>query len=237
MRIAVCDDEKIFLEQIQEVLQNFSQIEQMELFDDLHMLFSKLKDGAKYDVIFMDIEWNHPNKNGIDYAAKINEEYPDIQIIYITAYNDRFSQKIFWEPVNLCGYLVKPIKKENLGILFKKAEKNIARLKRNNLIVHYKGVAETIPFHNIQYIESNAHQLLFYLRSDVITVYDKLDDYESKLQPGFVRIHKSFLVNMDYIKRIERNEVTLKSGKALPISKTRSQYVRDCYFNYMEEEL
>lgn len=68
---------------------------------------------------------------------------------------------------------------------------------REKLVVQYRGVAETIAFSNIIYLESNAHQLCIVTTTDRIMIYEKLDDYEKKLNAFFVRIHKSYLVNMN----------------------------------------
>lgn len=237
MRVAVCDDERIFLEQMQELLKDISDIAQIDCYDNLNDLETYLKTGQKYDMIFMDIEWKHPMENGTHYASKINEMYPDIQIVFVTAYNDRFSEAIFWEKVNLCGYLVKPVKYDNLMILIKRARENIKKQKNEKLVVQYKGVTETIPFSSIVYLESSAHQVFISTIADRISVYKKLDDYEKELSHSFVRIHKSFLVNMDYIKRIDRGELTLKDGMVLPVSKGKYQATKDKFFRFMGEQL
>ena len=58
-----------------------------------------------------------------------------------------------------------------------------------------------------------------------------------KLNKDFLRVHKSFLVNMQYIRRIEMKEVTLQDGTVLPVSKTRYSASRDKYFRYMRAML
>lgn len=89
----------------------------------------------------------------------------------------------------------------------------------------------------IRYIESNAHQLLIHTISGEVALYEKLDVYEKKLHKDFLRVHKSFLVNMQYIRRIEMKEVTLQDGTVLPVSKTRYSVSRDKYFRYMRAML
>lgn len=236
MKIAICDDEMIFLEQMEELLKGCKDIQCIDKYDNIDAL-NEMLPKIKYDVIFMDIEWNKGKENGTHYAAKINEKYSHIQIIYVTAYNDRFSEAIFWEPSNLCGYLVKPIKYEKLLLLLDKARKNIEQQEEEQLALSYNGVSEIVSFHDIIFMESRAHQLFVYTRNKTISLYGKLDDYEDKMQRSFLRIHKSFLVNMNVVKRIERKEMCLKTGIALPISKSRYKDVKDRYFKYMGEQL
>lgn len=71
----------------------------------------------------MDIFFPEENENGIEHAVKINHYLPNAQIIYMTAYNDCYAEKIFWGEVNLCGYLIKPIQQSSSEILLEKVRK------------------------------------------------------------------------------------------------------------------
>ena len=122
MKTAVCDDDELFLERIKNMLQTYPEVSACDTYNDINALFDKIDVGMRYDLVFMDVEWKTQKEDGIQYAARLSAQYPDMQIIFVTAYNDRFSQKIFWQPVNLCGYLVKPVSEENLSVLLKKAE-------------------------------------------------------------------------------------------------------------------
>ena len=199
MHIAVCDDEKNCLDNMEQLLKSYPGISRTEYYQKLEDLSAALKSGITYDLILMDIEWNQSTENGIQFAAQYNLLSPQTQFIFVTAYNDKFSQKIFWETINLCGYLVKPVQKENL--------------------------------------ESKAHQIVIHTLSGEVTIYEKLDVYEKRLHKDFVRIHKSFLVNMRYIRRIEMKEVTMQDGTVLPVSKARYSASRDKYFRFMRAML
>ena len=236
MRVAICDDETIFLNQMEYLLKSIPEIESIDKYNDIDELNQYLEKGT-YDLIFMDIEWKGYKETGTQFAAAVNTKYPNVQIVFITAYNDRFSESIFFEKVNLCGYLVKPIKLNNLQFLVGKALDNIKKRQEEKLVVQYRGVTETISFADIVYMESKAHQLYIITISDKILVYKKLDDYEEALQESFVRIHKSFMVNMNYIRKIERTSLTLKNGTVLPISKTKYLIAKDKFFKFISEQL
>ena len=237
MKTAVCDDDELFLERIKNMLQTYPEVSACDTYNDINALFDKIDVGMSYDLVFMDVEWKTQKEDGIQYAARLSAQYPDMQIIFVTAYNDRFSQKIFWQPVNLCGYLVKPVSEENLSVLLKKAESNCLANRSNTLIVQYKGPAERISCNSILYLESRAHQIWIYTLTGTIMVYEKLDEYEKCLKDGFLRAHKSYLVNMQYIRRIDRKGVILQNGVILPVSKSRFQGARESYFHFMRTEL
>ena len=236
MRVVVCDDDKLFINQLKEMLSDMSYVNSCEVFNDRIGLWNTLHTGIKYDVIFMKIEWEQ-EENGIHYASRINQDYPDIQIIFVTSDNERFSQEICWEPVTLCGYLVKPVVLNHLQLLMDKAWNKIEEYKQNTLTIQCKGVVETIPFSNILYLESVAHQVQIHTTNAIISVYEKLDAYEKRLQENFLRIHKSYYANMDYIRHIERKEVTLQDGTVLPVSKSRYAVAREQYFSYRNRQV
>ena len=52
---------------------------------------------------------NERAAGGIDYAYELNQRYPELQIIYMTEDAKKYSQHIFLKPVNLLGYLTKPV--------------------------------------------------------------------------------------------------------------------------------
>lgn len=236
MKVAICDDEVVCIKQMERLLKDIPEVKSIDSFDDIDRLNLSLEKDS-YDLIFMDIEWKGHEKKGTRYAAEINENFPGIQFVFFTAYNDRFSESIFFEKVNLCGYLVKPIKFDNLKFLVEKALKNIKKQQEENIVVQYRGITETLHFSDIMYMESNAHQLSIYMINRQIQVYKKLDDFEKVMENSFVRNHKSFMVNMNYIKRLERSSLTLKDGTVLPISKTKYQMTKDKFFKFMREQL
>lgn len=236
MKVAICDDEAVCIKQMERLLKNIPEVKSIDSFDDIRVLNSSLEKDS-YDLVFMDIEWKGYEKKGTKYASEINERYPGIQFVFFTAYNDRFSESIFFEKVNLCGYLVKPIKFDNLKFLVKKALDNIKKQQEENIVVQYRGITETLHFSDIMYMESKAHQLCISMINRQIQVYKKLDDFEDVMSATFVRNHKSYMVNMNYIKRIERNSLTLKDGTVLPISKTKYQMTKDKFFRFMREQL
>lgn len=235
MHIAVCDDEKCYLESMEELLKDYPGVSRIEYYGTLEELTEAQKNGTMYDLIFMDIEWNGNAENGIQYAAQYNCQSPRTQFIFVTAYNDKFSQEIFWEKLNLCGFLVKPVQKENLEKLLDKVREKI--FGSEALVLQHGGTTEKIPSNQIRYLESNAHQIVIHTLNGEISVYEKLDVYEKKLSKDFVRIHKSFLVNMQYIRRIEMKEITMQDGTVLPVSKTRYSASRDKYFRFMRAML
>lgn len=236
MTAAICDNEKIFIEQLETLIRNIPEIERYDTYHDLELLRKKVEEGISYDLIFMDIEWNQ-DENGIRFAAKINELYPKTQIIFITSYNEMYSQEIFFENINLCGYLVKPIEEVKLKKLVEKAFNNLVNNKRRYLTIQYRGKTENLPYDEVRYLESKGHQVIIHGKQTDYVIYDKLDEIAKRSVNGFVSIHKSYLVNMDQIRKMEGKNLYLADGTVLPISKAKVVTAKETYLRYMRSQM
>ena len=96
MKIAVCDDDKNCLDSIKRLLAEYPGISRTEYYQELSQLSEALENGTTYDLVLMDIEWEGNEQDGITYAAQYNVHSPQTWFIFVTAYNDKFSQKNFW---------------------------------------------------------------------------------------------------------------------------------------------
>lgn len=237
MNIAICDNEIFFLRQMEEVVKSNQLIDSIESFSDMNVFFEKLDSGKKYDIVFMDIEWNNDSKNGINYASQINRKQSDIQIIFITAFNDIYSENIFFEEINLCGYLKKPINPQYLNKLLVKAKTILDSRENDILTIKNNGQIEKINIGKIMFLESKGHKVTITKTDGVSYIYDKLDVLQQKLGRRFLRIHKSYLVNMDYISQLEGRTVSLNSDRVLPISKSSSKEAKTTYLRYLRDKI
>lgn len=236
MRIAICDDEKGALDSLCAMVETSRFANQVHGFLSPEKLWEAIEFGTHFDLVMLDIEWNLP-QNGIDFAARLFPVSPNTQVIYVTGYNDRFSQQIFLKPANICGYLVKPVQEELLSQLLGKAWKTAEEWEEQKLLVQQKGVLHAIPLRKIYYLESRGHQVSVHTLEERILCYDRLESMKERLPENFLQCHKSYLVNLDNVRRIERNRLILKSEEEVPISKSRYAHTRSAYFRYAGETL
>lgn len=236
MYVAICDNEMAALDLLQLQLEQNGRAKSIKQFLFLRQLQNAIAEGENFDLLFMDIEWDQP-QNGIDFAAAVNEMCPDTQIIFVTGHPDRYYQQIFLKPLNLCGCLEKPVDAEILEKLLQKALGVIQTRKEQKLLVQHKGTIEAVFFHKIRYLESRGHQLTIHTAEGSLTCYEKLENLKERLAQNFYQCHKSYLVNMDYIRRIEKNSILLKTGEELPVSKAKYAETRAAFFRYIGETL
>ncbi len=234
MNIIICDDDIQIAEYISKIISEYKPDYAVETFRDADSLISYVNStDTKIDLLFMDIVLN--DKNGIDLAAKITEKNPETLTVFITAFTDKYSEEIFLK-VKPYGYLHKPIK-NNILYHYLDSAKHDIDFKKQKLSVKIGQNAIDIPFRKIIYIESEKRLSHIFCSDTHYDTYAKLDDIQKNLNDTFIRCHKSYLVNSNYIKTIEKDCFVLKSGTTIPISKAMSAETRINYFKVKGREL
>jgi two-component system LytT family response regulator len=193
------------------------------------------------DLIFLDIAM--PAENGFELIPQAQLNHA--QVIFTTAY-DQYALKAI--KANALDYLLKPIDIEELTTAVEKAAKFVTLSKQeNNRNESLQNLASNlidrteirkislpngqgyklISVDDIIHIEADSNYSIFYLSNEeTITVSKVLKEYEEILPDHqFVRIHKSSIVNLNYLKEYNsRNgtEVVLKNGQKIAVSRRRA---------------
>ena len=244
MRIAVCDDQAEVLNTVERTFLEvgvITGIENVDIYQDIRKLKKEFQEGNRPDVLIMDIchEFNpalpktKDRQEGIDCAYELNQRYPELQIIYMTEDVKKYSQNIFLKPVNLRGYLTKPV---DLVILKKLLEIAKEKQKQNDekrVTIMCRNHKQIFYLDEILYLESRAHRTMIHTYEGEEVCRDKISDLEQRMGDTFVRCHQSFLVNMTYIRRIENESFKLENGEEISISKRRYVETKNRYFAYL----
>lgn len=238
MNIAICDDDSISVEYLSSLCSSIALVDSVTSYMSPAALLSAIHEGFAFDVIIMDIDFE-TQKNGIDYTEEIYYTNPLIRTIYITGYTERFVQNIFLKKAALIGFITKPAQKNILEELLYKAQSQIDSDRSNLICVLGKGTMESIPCNMITYLESTGHKVLIHTEKEaaVYSVYERLASVAQKLPSCFLQCHKSYCINMDKIKRIEKREIYLCDNSRIQISKSHAGTVKERYMQYMQRML
>lgn len=229
IQIAICDDEDKICLQLKDILGSISDEKSVEfiiqIFQRGEDLCKSLKD-KDYDLIFLDIEL--PKINGIEVGKYIREKLNNeiVQIAYISAKTEYAMELFDYRPIN---FLQKPLDKEKV---LKVIDKYMILREQDNYIFSYKKNREffDIPMSEIMYFESSYRKVKVYMRNGEDEFYDSLDKVYKKLKAkNFLFIHKSIIVNYNFIRKMAYEEVTLFDGTVLPISQIRRKAIRKMY--------
>lgn len=195
------------------------------------MCLGDLDEGNYYDVVFMDVDWKQ-GKTGIDYGKAIYKITPYTKLIYIAADVEKYIESIFLDGPKASGLLKKPINGTQVKKYIVQLEGDLKKTE-GRLLIHYKGSDIAIPFQDIMYLESQLHKVNIVLQNKKYLLAGKLDEMGKRLGKQFVRCHKSYIVNMDYIHEFKGRKIYLKNGEEIAISKACFETVKVGFAKYI----
>lgn len=167
------------------------------------------------DLIFLDIQM--PELSGINFMKIVGNK---LKYILTTAYSEYALEGY---EHNVIDYLLKPI---SFSRFEKSALKAQERFPANDIsanpyfFVKSSGQQHKINFDEILYVESIKDYVNIKTENQEYIVLDTLKSLESQLPENFARVHKSFILNLDKIEKIDVRNVFLNSGKEIPIGET-----------------
>ncbi|MBQ6467568.1 MAG: response regulator transcription factor [Clostridia bacterium] len=215
MRIAVCDDERIAIENVVTLLEDYFHDKKIDIPYEVFERYPDLEPRIdEFNIFLMDYET--PEIDGMSFARMIREKYGEEKaIIFITSY-----ETVVYEAyeVRALRYILKPIKREKF---YEALDAYLAtNVVTKRLTVRQDGQVEAIESKDIEYIEANGKEITFHLDSgNSITCRDTLDSIEQKLDDfGFFRVHRKYLVNLKKVSSYMNNYVVLKSGESVELS-------------------
>lgn len=232
LRIAVCDDEKFYREKINTLLKKYLSERHfdggIDIFCSGEEFLAQSENSIKYDIVFLDI--NMEQTDGIEAAKKIRMFHSDTYIVFVTA----FIKYV------LDGYKVDAVRyimKDTLNTAIPECMDAIfQKMQVRQVSFSFMEGERRLYTDNLLYVESKKHKLIFFYQEEKLMgyqMYEKLDHIEKELAPyGFLRIHKSYLVNMRHIRRINNYMAVLSTGEELPVPRIRYQAVKQKFVEY-----
>lgn len=236
INIAICDDEKYFLEEekllIMKYFDNKNDMCHIDTFYSGEELLELGMEINQYDILFLDV--NMKEMDGLKTAERIRYFNQDIFLVFVTAFI-RYSPEGY--KVNATRFLIKG--EGNFEFAMNECLNAICEKKQARewkYTFHFREGIMELGLSDIIYITSYLRQLNFILKDEKQTTYtmsEKLDTMEAVLaDKGFLRLHKSYLVNRQYIKLIRHYEAELYNGETIAISKARFIDVRNQFLTY-----
>lgn len=237
MHIAICDDEKsyhkIFLGYVKNYLalhENNCENVVIDCYSCGEQLIEAYETGKLYDLVYLDIKMK--KVSGFD-AAKIIRDYDTkALIIFITSLKDYIFNSFEYQPF---WFLIKPVYEEKFNHVFKQAiaQINDKKNRRYSFYTRDRGLI-SLEINKIIYLESILRKITLYTSNQQYTYYANLKEEEDKLTDfNFIRIHKGYLVNMEYIQRINKSNIVLKNSMILPLSEHRLKAVFDSFTSFL----
>ena len=236
LHILICDDEPAAaadLEQRIRAQPDFSErtMQICCLTQPDEMLAADL---AVYDLLFLDIDMGEVN--GIDLARRLRRTRPDAVLIFVTNFIEYAPEGY---EVDAFRYLSKQQLELLLPAYFADALA-VCRTRQRTIDIPCVGGGLSIPIQSIIYIESVDHEQRIHLnRTMKNTLFSRMTITEltEQLSPhGFLLIHRSFLVNMAYLQKLQRTGAVLAGGVSLSVSTRNYRQIRQKYLDWMVQQ-
>lgn len=190
----------------------------------------RILDTTKVDVLIADIVMPEGQPSGIEVVSRYLQPGCDTRVIYVSGYLEQAPEVYVTEHVY---FLLKPIQPDKLADALNKALATRQRRQPPMLraTVDHKERLFNAPA--IYYLESDLHRVLIHCRDGVYVTYAKLSDLASQLPADFTRCHRSFVVNLAYVRSVDRGELYMNDGTRIPISRRYAQKVQADLLAYL----
>lgn len=228
--IAICDDEITETEYLTSIIMDWSQKTGnktvINSFPNAESFLFHYEEYKYYDFLLLDIEMG--KMNGIDLARKIREHNKDLQIIFVTGFEKYIADGY---DVAALHYLMKPVKLEKLSEVLNRAADNIGN-SSPSIFVGSDGENIRLRLNDIFYIEAVGHSLIINSAGSQIMVNQSISSFFGNLGDGFIYTHRSYIVNLEHIKRISKSEIVLDNNKTVPVSRRMYDDVNRAFAEY-----
>ena len=223
MRIAICDDELRYRRMIHEKLLQDSICHDYEAeiseYASGAELLAAMERGYSADVFFLDIQMEGGDE-GIRLGRALRRRGVDGLIVYITGFIDYV--QIGYE-VKAFRYLLKSQIAEGLPKVLGDIRQELSG---SSYLFQAGGESLRVDKRDILYLESRIRILRLVTAEREYSFYDSLDHAQQELGESFMRCHRSFLVNIDRIRRYSSSEIVLEGDVPIPVSRSYGKAVR-----------
>jgi DNA-binding LytR/AlgR family response regulator len=232
INIAICDDDTKIINEIKKCILTHKgstcTINTYSCGEDL------LREKKNFHVIFLDIDMT--GIDGIETAKRIRSYDKAVKIIYVTSFTDYVNLAF---EVHAFGYLNKPIKKEQiLGQLEEVME--YSKDEKEQEVIEFitsEGIVRLCPkdIYFFEYVNRKVSiktlDNIYTLKENITTIAKDMNKY------GFLMPHKSFTVNLFYVKSIKGYDIFMMDGTVIPLSQKKSAEFREQFNIFLENHI
>lgn len=229
MRIAICDDDKEELARISSFLDKYQREHNASLtYKAFHSGVELLSTVRSGDFALYLLDVIMPAVNGVEVAKEIRSFDTEAKIVFLTS-SPEFAVASY--TVKAMDYILKPVEEGRLfGVLNELMTDS--QKPQEGLTVKAKSGITRILFSRLVYVEVVNKQVYFHLSDNSVReITARLSEFEQPLlaRPEFMRVHRSYIVNLFQINELTANGLTTHQGNSIPVSRALYKEVRDAY--------
>ena len=234
-KIAVCDDNNMDLDYVIGFLNEWARLNDRSIevhsFISAEQFLFQYAEEKDFHVLILDIEMG--KMNGVDLARELRAKKSDLQIVFVTGFPNFIAEGY---EVDAIHYLMKPLERDRF---FKAMDKAIERLRlvEPYIMLQEKGEMIRLTIRSIFYVEVFSHSCMIHTADGLIEQKVSISEMEKSLGEQFVRVHRSYLVNLERVKRIGKTEIVLENGEIVPLSRRKYNEVNLAFIGHFKGKI
>ena len=234
IKILICDDDTDFARKLGTQIRQILQQREIQAQIHTHSAAEEIPEEAlqRYDIAFLDIDFSDKAYTGIDIARRLRSKRRNAVILFVTNFPEYAPEGY---EVQAFRYLLKNAVPAKLESYLLQALEQLETVSQT-LTINVYGETVRVPLEDILYIEAQLHEVELHLaepEKDDVSVYrfyGSIGNLEETLEPqGFLRIHKSYLVNMRHLVKLQCREAELTGGTKLRVSERMYSQLKKQY--------
>ena len=234
MHFLICDDDAVFAAREEKLIREYFALHRMQVECTVCTRGEEAlarQDLDLYQVALLDVDLD--TMNGISLGRQLRQCNPELCLVYVSAYLE-FAPEGY--TVNAFRYILKRDLNRQLPSCLDAILQAGANSGPKTLTVHQNRTEMEVPYDSIYYLESDLRKVNVYgdiAHEPLCSYYGKLTDLPQELfENGFLRVGRSYVVNMKYIRQIANYMVTLRNGVKLGVSRSGYAAIRSTYLEW-----
>ncbi len=230
---AICDDEPLMARELADHLADYMRDKSMTAYS--LSIFSHgcalLERVGSFDVIFLDIQMEQPD--GMETAKLLRQRGDHSLLIFVTVLKecvfDSFQVEAF-------DYLLKPLDSARFRQTMDRVLLSLEQRTAENIVIRRGSGCEVVLLSDIVYCEVLGRKVYLHKNDGTVSdYYDTLEGLERRVNGRFFKCHRSYLVNLDYVRGCQDGQVLLSQGERIPSSRLRERELTQALLRYMKE--
>lgn len=234
LKIVICENDVNHIYLLEKMILEWSEKVSKKVTIDRYIsaeaFLFQLEDTNSYHLLI--VEANMNKMSGMELVGKIRKSNKDIEIIFIS---DTIKYALYGYKVRAIDYLIKPIDKKELERPLEIVKDKVNKMGELNskIVIEYGKKNIKIDYNNIIYCIMFSPYIDICTVNDKFTIRKKISDME-KILPSdlFIRCHKSYLVNVKYIRQVTKKNIIMENKQVIPISRGKYNYVNEIFSDY-----
>ncbi len=203
----------------------------LEAFASAEALVFHRAGGKEFDLLLLDIGMR--GMSGMELARELRAQGCGAQIVFITGYADCMAEGY---DVGALHYLLKPVSREKLFSVLDRARAHLPKPRRAVLLPCGDGVARLFA-EEILYAEVFSHSMVFHADGTHFEARMTVAQAQAALGEGFVRCHRSYIVNLCRVRQIRKTDLLLDDGRTVPLARRAWPEVNRAFLTLCREEI